>query len=324
MFESLDGLIRVLMAGAYPVGGRDVIMFHVLDFLNSFESFKPVREERKLPEWLTMYNYLCLLNLPDAIDLLGPLRLNYEGSSEGEGFIPMVKPLLSQGMRKNWQYNLARRYFRKRAMKLVIRDAHVFIGSTNGHDPPSNQVYNKKMFQKYLNWEQVTSKFNRGLPLSLVVLRNGFLGAVVDDRDSWLFVPVVFGDFVRTVSGLHYFCVHLFERNLAGGVNRRIVNMGMEAEFQAYVLLLPLLTEKNYIESESNSWTLVGAEYERLSTDATLHGVYTLPIHLQNGLIDTVTVNGMQPEQDQEMDETTDMFESQTEHNVDGNGVGFV
>ena len=94
-------MVRILMANAYPVGGKDVILLHVLDFLNKFSAFKPIHEERKFPEWLTCYNFLCLLNLPEAIDQLGPLRFNYEGSSEGEGFIPMVKPLLSQGLRKN-------------------------------------------------------------------------------------------------------------------------------------------------------------------------------------------------------------------------------
>ena len=45
MFISLDRLIRVLMAGAYPVGGKDVITLHILDFLNSFELFRPLRVE---------------------------------------------------------------------------------------------------------------------------------------------------------------------------------------------------------------------------------------------------------------------------------------
>jgi hypothetical protein len=112
MLESLDRLIRVLMSHAFPVGGKDVVTLHVVDFLNSFDSFKPLNEDRKFPEWLTMYNFLCLLNLPEAIERLGPLRFNYEGSTEGEGFIPMVKPLLSQGMRKNWQKNLAHRFFK--------------------------------------------------------------------------------------------------------------------------------------------------------------------------------------------------------------------
>jgi hypothetical protein len=144
MFISLDRMVRILMSGSYPVGGKSVISLHVIDFLNRFDSFKPLNEERKFPEWLTMYNFLCLLNLPDAIEQLGPLRFNYEGSSEGEGFIPMVKPLLSQGMRKNWQKNLAHRFFKQRAMKLVLRDAHVFIGDNNADYPYTESSYKKK------------------------------------------------------------------------------------------------------------------------------------------------------------------------------------
>jgi hypothetical protein len=282
MLESLDKLVRILMTAAYPVGGKDVVTLHVLHFLNSFESFKPLTEDRKFPEWLTMYNFLCLLNLPDAIAELGPLRFNYEGSTEGEGFIPMVKPLLSQGMRKNWQKNLAHRFFRKRAMKLVIRDAHLFIGNTDDAGGGTGTPYQKKMFHKYKRWEQVQGHFSKGLPISLVVLRDGFLGAVVDDRESWLLVPVRLMDWVGCNVGLEYFRVMLFERGLNGTITRNVVNIGRVADVIGFVMMLPWLKEEKYVDSDTVSWTIVGAEYERLSRGGSLQTVYNLPINLQN------------------------------------------
>jgi hypothetical protein len=278
MLGCLDRLIRVLMSHAFPVGGKDVVTLHVIDFLNAFDSFKPLNEDRKFPEWLTMYNFLCLLNLPEAIERLGPLRFNYEGSTEGEGFIPMVKPLLSQGMRKNWQKNLAHRFFKNRSMKMVVRDAQEFIGQP-GHDFESG--YKKKMFQKYKRWEQVLEHFTKGLPISLVVLRNGFLGAVVNDRELWKIVPFCLMDFTSEYAGLNYFRVQLFERDAQGRVIRNIINYGRHAAILHYVLLLPLLGEFKYTESnEDMTWTMVGSEYERLGSDGTLQSVYDLPINL--------------------------------------------
>ena len=285
MLICLDRMVRVLMDNAYPVGGKEVITLHILDFLNSFAKFKPITEDRNFPEWLTCFNYLCLLNLPDAIEQLGPLRFNYEGSTEGEGFIPMVKPLLSQGMRKNWQKNLAHRFFRSRAMKFVVRDARVFIGSQNEanlSDSSFESSYRKKNFHRYRNWEQVQTNFSKGMPISLVLLRSGFLGAVLEDRDSWLLVPVIIGDFRETQAGLHYFNFSLFERNENGIITRNVINFGKEADFLNFVLLLPLLKSEKYIPTPNISWTMVGSEYERLGPDGTLQTVYNLPINLRN------------------------------------------
>lgn len=290
MLCALDAFVRVMMSHAYPVGGKDLVTLHVLDFLNAFDAFKPLREERKFPEWLTMYNFLCLLNLPDSIEELGPLRFNYEGSTEGEGFIPMVKPLLAQGMRKNWQRNLAHRFYRKRAMKLVLRDARVFIGQDSLNDTDYNSNKTQKMFQKYKGWQQVEGNVLKGLPISLVLLQNGFMGAVINDRENWLLVPFRLMDFVKAHSGMNYFRVQLFERDPFGRVTRNVVNIGRQADFLHYCLLLPFLNEQKYQVSDSHIWTVVGSEYERLDSTGMLQGVYDLPVNLREA-VDTMVAD---------------------------------
>ena len=293
LFMSLDRLVRILMAPAYPVGSSYTTpaypvgssyttLVHVIDFLNRFETFKPVRAGRESPEWVTMYNFLCLLNLPEAIEKLGPLRFNYEGNSEGEGFIPMVKPLLSQGMRKNWQKNLAHRFFRIRAMKLVTRDARLFMGNDIASNLEGSSRYRKKMYHKYRSWEQVHSDFLEGKPLSLVVLRNGILGAVIKDRDNFVLVPVRLLERNCFHFGCNYFNVELFERSTLGAITRHTLNLGKTAGFGAFVLLLPKLGPTYYVQSAGVSWTMVGSEYERLSEDESLHGVFQLPIPIHN------------------------------------------
>ena len=142
--------------------------------------------------------------------------------------------------------------------------------------------YQKKMFHKYKRWEQVQGHFSKGLPISLVVLRDGFLGAVVDDRESWLLVPVRLMDWVGCNVGLEYFRVMLFERGLNGTITRNVVNIGRVADVIGFVMMLPWLKEEKYVDSDTVSWTIVGAEYERLSRGGSLQTVYNLPINLQN------------------------------------------
>jgi hypothetical protein len=303
----MDAMVRVLMSSLYPRGGSGILMLHILDFLNAFESFKPISEERKFPEWLTMYNFLCLLNIPEAVDRLGPLRLNYEGSSEGEGFIPLVKPLLSQGMRKNWQKNLALRFYRNRSMKLVIRDAHVFIGSQSKADEINQSFFTRKMFQKYKTHQQIHNLFTKGMPISLVILRDGFMGAVVDDPDSWMFVPFRVTQFVKSHWGMNFFRVQIFERDNVGSIVRQVVNMGVEAEILHFFLMLPMLGVDKYIVQDDISWTLVGSEYERLGNDGFLQGLYLLPVTMQQeGTILAPIPN--EPAIEQQLDGSEDEF----------------
>ena len=74
-------------------------------FLSSFSRVCMILQKKgSKPKWLTSYNYLCLLNLPDAIRKFGPLRNFWEGSTQGERFIQKVKPELSSGLRGKWQY----------------------------------------------------------------------------------------------------------------------------------------------------------------------------------------------------------------------------
>ncbi len=42
---------------------------------------------RKLPIWVTQYNCQSLLNLPDQMEMLGPIRNRWEGGKRGEGFL---------------------------------------------------------------------------------------------------------------------------------------------------------------------------------------------------------------------------------------------
>ena len=39
-----------------------------------------------VPSWLQHFNFLSLLNLPDTMDLYGPLVNMWEGGNRGEGF----------------------------------------------------------------------------------------------------------------------------------------------------------------------------------------------------------------------------------------------
>ena len=78
------------------------------------------RETNRKPIWLTSYNFLSLLNLPNQISNLGPLRNRWEGGVSGEGFLREVKPTLGSSNRINWTKNLLTTLVRQRSI-LALR-----------------------------------------------------------------------------------------------------------------------------------------------------------------------------------------------------------
>ena len=216
----------------------------------------------------------------------------------------MVKPLLSQGMRRNWQKNLAHRFFCKRAIKMVIRDAELFIGDTTG--TTMKPTYTKKMFHKYKRWEQIHGYFLKGIPISVIVLQDGYIGALVDDRHSWLVVPICIQDCVERKSGLEYFRVSMFEHDATGSISRRVVNFGTSVDVATFAILLPSLKDTNYKEGQNHTWTIVGAEYERLSRAGQIQGAYDLPINLQTS--DNVDNEIMYMDTNEDMEDVTDAW----------------
>ena len=81
-------------------------------FLSSFDRVD-CNFKYDLPSWGTLFNFICLLNLPTTMNTFGPLRNFWEGGSQGEGFLVMVKPELSTGLCKNWQTNLMKKVLQK-------------------------------------------------------------------------------------------------------------------------------------------------------------------------------------------------------------------
>ena len=69
--------------------------------------------------WLSHYNFLCLLNLPNEIDELGPLRNRWEGGVRGEGFLRVVKPMVLGTSRPNWQKNLLSNLVKHKSMMVL-------------------------------------------------------------------------------------------------------------------------------------------------------------------------------------------------------------
>jgi len=92
-------------------------------FLNYFDELDNLlNRNNKKPSCITSYNFICLMNLPEAMRRFGPLRGLWEGKVQGEGILRFVKPEFTQGIRKNWQANLLGNCGDTKSLKNIMED----------------------------------------------------------------------------------------------------------------------------------------------------------------------------------------------------------
>ena len=72
-------------------------------FLISYDMVDKGLSDKEIPSFMSQYNFLCLLNIPETMRQYGSMRNMWEGGIVGEGFLRGMKKELKQGMIGNWQ-----------------------------------------------------------------------------------------------------------------------------------------------------------------------------------------------------------------------------
>lgn len=114
---------------------------HIKIFLSSVHDFDRTRWEqetgggRNVPKWRMRPNYLGLLNIPSAIQEMGPIRMLSELDLKGEAHIKWIKNKINSGHVKDWAYNAMARYYCERSFRYTLKDCALDCqkrGSTTG------------------------------------------------------------------------------------------------------------------------------------------------------------------------------------------------
>ena len=70
--------------------------FHVM----TLELHKGDSNRNNPPVWVSSFNFLSLLNIPEISKKFGPIRNLWEGNTFGEGILRSIKPSV-HGLRRN-------------------------------------------------------------------------------------------------------------------------------------------------------------------------------------------------------------------------------
>ena len=223
-------------------------------FLTLFHKFDKSLQltEKEKPTWITSYNYLCLLNLPNIARNFGPLRNIWEGGYIGEGFLRLVKPHITRGLRKNWQKNI----------HIGILQRKCFNHLCDNYLPQKNIT--QKKYCLYPNINDITYH----------LISNNILCCIHDSEGKFFFVlkdkslvQLEIGMFHSESSTLYYFEMRIMDEPNYYQLNN--------IKIESYCLLLPKLNNNGLPdelngEIDTSVYTIVNSEWKQISRGKTI------------------------------------------------------
>jgi hypothetical protein len=193
MLESVmdDTILKVMNVRSVEV---DVRLFLTAfdDFDRMFNKY-PYGHPKYVPGWVTKYNFLALLKLPEMIKEFGPVRGIWEGGAMGEGFLRYIKPEISSGLRFHWQQWILNNFLEKKAFDMISRDTS-----------KSEQSDYNDLFKIYPSVAAAIRKFKSGTAVSLVAY-GCEIGIVCRSENQVFVLEVRCTGFVTCIMSLNYF-----------------------------------------------------------------------------------------------------------------------
>ncbi|KAL7578483.1 hypothetical protein ACA910_011550 [Epithemia clementina (nom. ined.)] len=124
VWKSLHSLLQIVMRTGEDAINTEEIDFWVRRFLSCYakvdQGLQSSEDSHEKPSCVTSYNFMSLLNLPDAVRQFSPLCNIWEGGTQGEGFLWYVKREMSMGLQNNWQIQLLTRFYKCKSLAMLL------------------------------------------------------------------------------------------------------------------------------------------------------------------------------------------------------------
>ena len=256
--SSLNSMIsRVMTQESTPSRVKDLDR-HIKLFLSYFSSLDArIDPNRKLPTWISCYNFLCLLNLPRNMDMYGPLRNLSELDIQGEGFIQHAKSTITDVYSKHWNYNCMKNIHIQRTM-------NYFWKKHSGQDifkSDFETFSSMRTFVKYKSFADVWNKFIDRHPLSVLISQENMIHVVLQTKDIIIFQRISWN---CCIFDLHYHMWSMQQYTTCDNLNLDIKNC-------TPAIMLPQLIELNQEEeNKSRPYAIVDNTWKEMNKVGTI------------------------------------------------------
>ena len=210
--------------------------------------------KKKIPGWISSCNFVCLLNLPDAMREFGPLRNLWEGSYQGEGYLRIAKKHMKTGLRGNWTFNTLKKVLQEKSFFHILkkyRDEDISNENTT-------EVFSGS-FYSYKSRHKAFYDYHNGKPLSVIYFDNNSFGFIFNNGN--VFLPIQIDQYIGLINGCHYHYWNFPEENIETDI--------MFGKNLNYCLLLPryLITKE---ERHKEQYTLITNNWTEIQEDGSI------------------------------------------------------
>lgn len=278
---SLNEMLQCIMSRRVNEGLIQKTGYAIRIFLTAYDEMESILRETKIkkkkPSCISSYNFLCLLNLPEAMARYGPLRALWEGKIQGEGILRHVKSEMTQGMRKNWAANLMKNCLDTKQFKNITneKENNVVVG------PRSKDFLRQSsgMFHRYSSVMEVqhallaTNRDNKST-ISVILVKEEHLVrifAVVHDYETVLELsgPIYNGNKLKF--GFTYYGFGVAgDGQLLTWPTQVLSSVSPNPPVVGFGLLLPLL-DKDIGTEANRKFALISSNWKHLSSETELH-----------------------------------------------------
>ncbi|KAL7564339.1 hypothetical protein ACA910_007191 [Epithemia clementina (nom. ined.)] len=180
VWKSLHSLLQIVMRTGEDAINTEEIDYRVKRFLSCYakvdQGLQSPEDSHEKASWVTLYNFMSLLNLPDAVRRFGPFRNIWEGGTQGEGFLWYVKREMSMGLRNNWQKRLLTRIYKRKSLAMLLSvdigmEEDTFAAAADDDDNENEddkQNHSGKYFV-YNDFGKLLSDFSMGCAISSII-----------------------------------------------------------------------------------------------------------------------------------------------------------
>lgn len=219
--------------------------------------------DRKLPMWHSQYNFLSLLNLPDQIEQLGPVRNRWDGGLRGEKFVMRAKPNIKSIKAKNWSKNLILNLLRQREL-LVLQCHKDETGNSELGDEEENSTdeppADTAAYTTYRSYSDIIRDVANKEPISCLLSVNNLDELSIyccfrrENRNQFL-VQINLQGQPHYQFGMWYYAIHLGGEEDGAMVGIKL----MDVKVSSYGLLLPSGSQNRYTIINSH-WKVLNQE----------------------------------------------------------------
>ena len=246
MIHSLSLMVHMMMS--YDPNKYRVSDFEasIRFFLIRYDIVDTKLSHKDIPSWISQYNFLCLLNLPDTIKHYGHLRNLWEGGTNGEGYLKKVKNVLKPGLINQWQ---------KWCITTLLKD-QLYSEWSDGNSAHNLNVLTsvKQDCRVYGNHKNATDSIDSGLPFSGIVINSNNMYVCFREHQSIRGIEILLLDTMSVCNGVQYHSITSAKDHIAIDETNNIIG----------IIFLPKLTADDY-----HSHPKVPTEYCFIKSDWT-------------------------------------------------------